>query len=140
MRFLNIYDPITNQYDTDVALNLISNNEANMFRCYLPFPSGEKEVLGEFFYPVGIDPKGDSILEILDKDSLEDIVEDLEHEHPDTTKEQFWESYDRCRFNPHKLYWEYVSLEEATHQLKNKPESYPANWYADFVRQQIEEN
>ena len=89
MRFLNIYDPITNQYDTDVALNLISNNEANMFRCYLPFPSGEKEVLGEFFYPVGIDPKGDSILEILDKDSLEDIVEDLEHEHPDTTKEQF---------------------------------------------------
>ena len=97
----------------------ITEGKIRHFECFLPLPNGRESIkLGEFFYPINEDPRGEEILTLFDKDDLETEIESLEHDAPDTTPEEFWEAYDKCRVNPYELEWQLLSPEASLIALK----------------------
>ena len=78
----------------------------------------EKIELGDFIFDGKSDPRGKDVLVCFDKDDLETQIESLEHDAPDTTPEEFWEAYDKCRVNPYELEWQLLSPEASLLALK----------------------
>ncbi len=103
--------------DSHTFKRLIKLGQVQEFQCFLPLPNGHERVhLGDFTYHINDDPRGEEILKLFDKDDLEVEVEALEHDAPNSTPEEFWESYDQCRLDPYKLVWELLSPEAALYK------------------------
>ena len=96
----------------------IKQGKINHFICYLPLPNGKGRIrLGDFILDGKEDPRGEDILTCFDKDDLEDEVEALKHDVPDTTPEEFWEAYDLCKVDPYRLEWELISPEASIYDF-----------------------
>ena len=121
--------------DIDCATQkaLLKEGKARQFQCYLPLPNKGKIHLGNFWCLTDDDPRGQDILTYWDKDDLEDEIEALEHDVPDANPKDFWEAYDQCRVNPHKLEWELLSTGACLHQIKmdEMSENIRSHFYGD---------
>ena len=113
----------TDFLDPEIFKANISSGKINHFICYLPLPNRKGRIqLGDFILDGKEDPRGEDILTCFDKDDLEDEVEALEHDAPDTTPEEFWEAYDLCRVDPYRLEWELLSPEAAIYDFNMRRE------------------
>ena len=102
--------------DPEIFKANIASGKINHFKCYLPLPNGKERIeLGDFILDGKEEPRGQDILTSFDKDDLEDEVEALEVDAPNSTPEEFWEAYDLCKVDPYRLVWELLSPEVAIH-------------------------
>ena len=104
----------TDFLDPELFKANIRQGKINHFKCYLPLPNGKERIeLGDFILDGKEDPRGQDILTCLDKDDLDDLVEALEDEAPNSTPEEFWRAYDCCRVFPEELIWVLLTPEVA---------------------------
>ena len=102
--------------DEELFKDAIRSGKVNHFICYLPLPNGKERIdLGDFIFDGKFDPTGEDILTSFDKDDLDDEVEALKDDAPNSTPEEFWEAYDLCRVDPYRLIWELLTPEAAIH-------------------------
>ena len=104
----------TDFLDPEIFKANIKQGKINHFVCYLPLPNGKEKIeLGDFILDGKEYPSGENVLTSFDKDDLDDLVEALEDDAPNSTPEEFWEAYDQCRVEPSLLVWELLAPEVA---------------------------
>ena len=100
--------------DPELYKAKIKQGKLNHFICYLPLPNGKEKIeLGDFILDGKEYPDGEDVLTSFDKDDLDDLVEALEDEAPNSTPEEFWRAYDCCRVLPNELIWVLLTPEVA---------------------------